>query len=245
MTLSQPSKICNQFALRTDDLVGHDLPPEESARFMDHARNCARCSREWRAALDRSAALQTMTPWALEAAGIRPSVPGSTADAVFARLAAGEGLPTWRERWARPLAMAAAIIVTVGAGVFASGFLNLRPQDSMQSGGQGQAGSITNNSGGNKVNDHINGRHFAGPAAPGTFHVNGNFVIGGADAGAFESDERVVNPEKRKMLLESSVSGFQHRDMNTTNVGMPVMGPFQIVIPMELPTGPVDPRRKH
>ena len=115
------SQLCDAFREQVDDLVGHDLSPEESARLVAHARHCSRCASEWRSALDRASALASLTPWSLEAAGVKPPVAGSTADAVFGRLAAGEGAPTWSDRWIRPrvvrrLAMAAGILVLLGGG---------------------------------------------------------------------------------------------------------------------------------
>jgi hypothetical protein len=115
------SQLCDAFREQVDDLVGHDLSPEESARLVAHARHCSRCASEWRSALDRASALASLTPWSLEAAGVKPPVAGATADAVFGRLAAGEGAPSWADRWIRPrlvrrLAMAAGILVLLGGG---------------------------------------------------------------------------------------------------------------------------------
>jgi hypothetical protein len=58
-----------------------------------------------------------MTPWSLEASGVKPPAPGATAEAVFARLAAGEGIPRLRERWRFPLAAAAAVVVMAGGAL--------------------------------------------------------------------------------------------------------------------------------
>ena len=110
-------QLCQAFRGIADDLVGHDLSPEETARWTAHARQCSRCGAQWRQALSRSAALSTLTPWALEAAGVKPPAPGTTADAVFARLAAGEGIPNWSHRWARPFAAAAAVVVMAGGAL--------------------------------------------------------------------------------------------------------------------------------
>jgi hypothetical protein len=109
--------LCQAFVEIADDLVGHDLSPEETARWSAHARQCSRCGAQWRQALTRSAALSLMTPWSLEASGVKPPAPGATAEAVFARLAAGEGIPRLRERWRFPLAAAAAVVVMAGGAL--------------------------------------------------------------------------------------------------------------------------------
>ncbi|MBL8694759.1 MAG: hypothetical protein JNJ88_11745 [Planctomycetes bacterium] len=119
---------CEAFLAQADDLVGRDLSPEQAAPLMEHARTCLRCARVWRASLERSAALQSLSIWELESNGVKPPAPGETADAVFARLAAGEGLPTWQERlrsqsWVRPLAAAAIVLLALsvgGAGLWVS-----------------------------------------------------------------------------------------------------------------------------
>lgn len=112
---------CEAFHAQVDDLVGRDLSPEQAAPLMEHARTCLRCARVWRASLERSAALQSLSIWELESNGVKPPAPGETADAVFARLAAGEGLPTWQERlrnqsWGRPLAAAAIMLLALSVG---------------------------------------------------------------------------------------------------------------------------------
>ncbi len=114
---------CHTFRERVDDLVGRDLSPEDAARLIAHARACPPCAESWRSSLERSAALQALSPWTLEASGVTPPEPGTTADAVFARLAAGEGSPALpfsrrlaaHRGWVR-LAVAAAILVSASVG---------------------------------------------------------------------------------------------------------------------------------
>lgn len=176
-------RICSEFLRRVDDLVGHDLPPEQTARLQEHARVCERCAKEWRASLERAAALQTLTPWALEAAGVRPPSAGKTADAVFARLAAGEGLPRWRDRWIRPAALAAAAVLLASVGVYSSKFVN-------------NGGDL--NMSGNSASENS----------------NANIPVANVNVTQdppLQSDERVVDPIRRKMLLESALPGGNHR----------------------------------
>ncbi|MBI3819567.1 MAG: zf-HC2 domain-containing protein [Planctomycetes bacterium] len=169
---------CKEFLRLADDLVGHDVPPEETSRLMEHARACARCTKEWRAALERAAALQMLTPWALEAGGVHPPAVGETADAVFARLNAGEGIPSWSQRWVRPISYAAAALLVVGAGIYSSiYFMNNR---------EGLSSSARES----LVNANVSPQ-------------GANLQI--TDDPSLESEERVVNPFERKMLLESSL----------------------------------------
>lgn len=107
---------CSKFRDLVDDLVGKDLRPESTAAAVAHARACLSCARAWKAAADRAAAFGALAPEALEAAGVRAPQPGATADAVFARLAAGEGSERWTARWSRRVAAAAVVAASAVAG---------------------------------------------------------------------------------------------------------------------------------
>lgn len=214
MSLLNFQTVCKEFARKVDDLVGHDLPPEQASRFLEHARVCERCAKEWRAALERAAALQSLTPWALEAAGVRPPEPGSTADAVFARLNAGEGLPTLGEQWRRPAMAIAATLLLGVAGVYSSSVLF-------------KSGNVINNSGAGSQQDAIAAAGVSSGAAP---VVNVNLT----NDGELRSDERVVDPWRRKMLLESSMPE-ENRSLK--------FGPIFVNYPNQVGSGPMAPNR--
>jgi hypothetical protein len=214
---------CRKFDQWVDDLVGHDLSPEMAATLTEHARRCERCAKEWRAALERAAALQTWTPWALEAADVQPPAPGSTADAVFGRLANGEGArPAWG-RLVRPLAAAAAVVAMAGAGFFAwriadgDGALRTPATAHMNAVANGPVAGLWNVQNG-PSNEWIPGQRpfdFAtksssGEVAPLRIDIR-SFLnaqnAGNATDPAAVADERLLNPAETKLLLESAVQG--------------------------------------
>jgi hypothetical protein len=113
------TRLCSQFRRQVDDLVGRDVAPERASELIRHACECLPCARLWKGALARAEALQRFSESSLEAAGIRPPARGATADAVLARLAAGEGVrratpPIRTRRAAGFVAAAAAAAVAVG-----------------------------------------------------------------------------------------------------------------------------------
>lgn len=198
---------CTKFERLVNDLAGHDLAPEMSARLTEHARRCERCAGEWRAALERAAALQTMTPWSLEAKGIKPPRAGETADAVFARLARGEGSKSTLREFTRPLAAAAGFLVLVGASFFAWNVMNAqnainRQNDSNRPGASNEAAPLHNNNNAEVRIDHSFANN-SGSAVP-ILNVNA-------------SGERVLDPQETKLLLESAFQGVWP-DFNLRNV---------------------------
>jgi hypothetical protein len=136
MRRSFSSKIvrCASFQERVDDLVGRDLAPELTTAMATHARSCLACARSWKAAEERAVALRSLAPEALEATGVRPAGKKdgkeATADAVFARLTAGEGASLWAEKqwvgkqWVqknwRRAAAAAVLLASAGIGALAT-----------------------------------------------------------------------------------------------------------------------------
>ncbi|MFN0205495.1 MAG: hypothetical protein ACKVS6_04190 [Planctomycetota bacterium] len=207
---------CTKFERLVNDLAGHDVAPEMSARLSEHARLCERCAGEWRAALERAAALQTMTPWALEAAGIKPPSAGETADAVFARLAKGEGSISTLRQFTRPLAAAAGFLVLVGASYF--------------------AWNLTNHE--NVTNPSVASKDSSVPVA----NVNATLTNDTIKTAAAENGERVLNPqETSRLLLESAFQGvwpnFGLRNVTTENPANSPGGTLRIAPPYDMNDG--------
>jgi hypothetical protein len=72
---------------------------------------------------------------------VKPPAAGSTADAVFARLAAGEGKIPTRVQFMRAFAVAAAVVLMAGGGLLLSGFLR---DGAGRSAGNGGSGIVNN-----------------------------------------------------------------------------------------------------